>query len=190
VDANSLINSYFSLRGGFPIPRPRKYADTVVKSFSIEREVYTRLRAMLASQDKSISEEVNALLRKRLAELEGVAPSAKGNEDYEALKGQHLKLVEEVKRLTKPLEKDGVYESLMRFAHALGLDLTDLHNVEDIATKILKNWREHLNQDAQPSHIHLFITLLEKGKQKKDIERKLTEIRLRAAPTSTENAHH
>jgi predicted CopG family antitoxin len=172
------------------MPRPRKYADTVIKSFSVEREVYTRLRAMLASQGKSISEEVNALLKRRMAELEGVATSAYQNENYEALKSQHLKLVEEVKRLTKPLEKDGVYESLMRFAHALGLDLTDLHNVEEIATKILKNWREHLNQNIQPSHIHLFITLLEKGKQKKDIERKLTEIRLRASPTSTEKAYH
>ena len=119
------------------MPRPRKYADTVVKSFSVEREVYTRLRAILAAQGKSISEEVNALLKRRLAELEGVTPSVQGNEDYEALKSQHLKLVEEVKRLTKPLEKDGVYESLMRFAYELGLDLTDLHNVEEIATKIL-----------------------------------------------------
>jgi len=172
------------------MPRPRKYADTVVKSFSVEREVYTRLRAVLAAQGKSISEEVNTLLRKRLAELEGVAPSAYQNENYEALKSQHLKLVEEVKRLTKPLEKDGVYESLMRFAHALGLDLTDLHNVEDITTKILQNWKSQLNQNIQPSHIHLFITLLEKGKQKKAIERKLTETRLKATPTSTQNASH
>ena len=32
------------------MPRPRKYADTVVKSFSVEREVYTRLRARLAGK--------------------------------------------------------------------------------------------------------------------------------------------
>jgi predicted CopG family antitoxin len=172
------------------MPRPRKYADTVVKSFSVEREVYTRLRAMLAAQGKSLSEEVNALLKRRLAELEGVASSAYQNENYEALKSQHLKLVEEVKRLTKPLEKDGVYESLMCFAHALGLDLTDLHNVEVIATKILENWKSQLDENIQPSHIHLFITLLEKGKQKKAIERKLTEIRLKAASTSTENPYH
>jgi len=172
------------------MPRPRKYADTVVKSFSVEREVYTRLRAMLAAQGKSLSEEVNALLKRRLAELEGVASSAYQNENYEALKSQHLKLVEEVKRLTKPLEKDGVYESLMCFAHALGLDLTDLHNVEEIATKILENWKSQLDENIQPSHIHLFITLLEKGKQKKAIERKLTEIRLKAASTSTENPYH
>jgi len=172
------------------MPRPRKYADTVVKSFSVEREVYTRLRARLAAQGKSISEEVNALLKRRLAELDGVEASVQGSEDYEALKSQHLKLVEEVKRLTKPLEKDGVYESLMAFAYELGLDLTDLHNVEEIATKILKNWRGQLDQNVQPSHIHLFITLLEKGKQKKAIERKLTEIRLKAASTSTENPYH
>ena len=45
------------------MPRPRKYADTVVKSFSIEREVYTRLRAVLASQGKSISEGLTRFLR-------------------------------------------------------------------------------------------------------------------------------
>jgi predicted CopG family antitoxin len=178
------------LKEALIMPRPRKYADTVVKSFSIDREVYTRLRAVLASQGKSISEEVNALLKKRLAELEGIEASVQSKEDYEALKSQHLKLVEEVKRLTKPLEKDGVYESLMRFAHALGLDLTDLHNVEEIATKILQNWKSQLDENIQPSHIHLFITLLEKGKQKKAIERKLTEIRLKAAPAPTENAYH
>ncbi|MDH7563789.1 MAG: hypothetical protein QHH24_02755 [Candidatus Bathyarchaeota archaeon] len=165
------------------MPRPRKYADTVVKSFSIEREVYTRLKTALAAQGKSISEEVNTLLQKRLAELEGFEASARNNEDYEALKSQHLKLVEEVNRLTKLLEKDGVYESLMGFAYEQGLDLTDLHNVEEIAAKILQKGRENLDQNIRTSHIHLFITLLEKGKQKKAIERKLTQIRLKAALT-------
>ena len=53
------------------LPRPRKYVDTVVKSFCVEREVYERLRAAIAVQGKSISEEVNELSKKRLAELEG-----------------------------------------------------------------------------------------------------------------------
>ncbi|MGB9778957.1 MAG: hypothetical protein ACPLW8_06080, partial [Candidatus Bathyarchaeales archaeon] len=53
------------------MPRPRKYVDTVVKSFCVEREVYERLRVALAGRGRSISEEVNELLRKRLAELEG-----------------------------------------------------------------------------------------------------------------------
>jgi hypothetical protein len=127
------------------------------------------LRTRLAAQGKFISEEVNALLRKRLAELKGVDASAHNNEDYEALKSQHIKLVEEVNRLTKPLVKDGIYESLMSFAYELGLDLTDLHNVEEIATKILQNWNMQLAENVQPSHIRLFITLLEKGKKKKQL---------------------
>jgi hypothetical protein len=77
-------------------------------------------------------------------------------------------------------------ESLVHFAYELGLDLAYLHNVEDIAIKILQNWREHRDQNVQPSHIHLFIALLEKGQQKKAIERKLTEIRLKNA-TAIEN---
>ncbi|MGB9854797.1 MAG: hypothetical protein ACPLRY_08375, partial [Candidatus Bathyarchaeales archaeon] len=52
------------------MPRPRKYADVVVKSFSVEREVYMRLKAALGGQGRSVSEEVNELLKRRLAELE------------------------------------------------------------------------------------------------------------------------
>jgi predicted CopG family antitoxin len=88
------------------VPRPRKYADVVVKSFSIEREVYARLRAVLAVQGKSISEEVNDLLQKRLAEFEGM--QQKPFVDYEALKRQHLRLSEETIRLTKMLRAMGV----------------------------------------------------------------------------------
>jgi predicted CopG family antitoxin len=54
------------------MPRPKKYADMVVKSFSVEREVYARLKEALAARGKSMSEEVNKFLKRRLAELEGV----------------------------------------------------------------------------------------------------------------------
>ncbi|MCL6578176.1 MAG: hypothetical protein K6T73_02180 [Candidatus Bathyarchaeota archaeon] len=53
------------------MPRPKKYADMVVKSFSVEREVYAQLKEALALQGKSMSEEVNMLLKRHLAELEG-----------------------------------------------------------------------------------------------------------------------
>jgi hypothetical protein len=59
------------------MPRPRKYTDTIVKSFSVEREVHTRLRAVLVVQGKSLSEEVNTFLKRRLAELEGVEASVR-----------------------------------------------------------------------------------------------------------------
>jgi hypothetical protein len=51
------------------MPRPRKYAETIVKSFSLERQVYERLKQALAIQCRSVSEEVNEPLRKRLTEL-------------------------------------------------------------------------------------------------------------------------
>ena len=166
------------------MPRPRKYADMVVKSFSIEREVYTRLRAALSVQGKSLSEEVNNLLRKRLAELEGSeGQSSQAPADYEALKRQHIKLSEETIRLTNTLRKIGVYEDLMDMAKNFGLNLETLNNTEEVGAKILKNW-EGLKTSA-----HLFITLLETGKKKKAIEKKLEETRLQntAAAQQTSN---
>jgi len=87
------------------MPRPRKYADMVIKSFSLERQIYERLRQALAVQGRSISEEVNELLRKRLAEIEGAeASTLNAPKNYEALKREHVKLAEEVNRLIKLLQ--------------------------------------------------------------------------------------
>jgi len=52
----------------------------VVKSFSIEREVYARLKAALDGQGRSLSEEVNELLKRRLAELEDLQAYPNPNE--------------------------------------------------------------------------------------------------------------
>jgi predicted CopG family antitoxin len=161
------------------VPRPRKYADVVVKSFSIEREVYARLKAVLAVQGKSISEEVNDLLKKRLAEFEGMQQKPlQGFVDYEALKRQHIRLSEETIRLTGALRKMGVYEELKELAQSLGLDFENLSNAEEIAAKLLKSW------NGLKAHAHLFITLLETAKQKKEVERKLEEIRMHPQTSS------
>ena len=163
------------------MPRPRKYADMVIKSFSIEREIYTRLKTALASQGMSISEEVNDLLKKRLAELEGLqGQPSQAPADYENLKRQHIKLSEETIRLTNTLRKIGVYEDLMDMAKNFGLNLETLSNTKEVGAKILKNW-EGLKTSA-----HLFITLLETGKQKKAIEKKLEETRMQNASATQE----
>ena len=52
---------------------------------------------------------------------------------------------------------------------------------------ILKNWKSQLDQNVQPSHIHLFITLLEKGKQKK---RYRTQTHRNETKTTTESAFY
>jgi hypothetical protein len=152
------------------MPRPRKYAETIVKSFSLERQIYERLKQALAVRGRSISEEVNELLRRRLAEIEGSEALAKDSLNYEALKREHVKLAEEVNRLIKLLQKDGTYDQLMETVAELGLD-TELNNAEEVIAKLLQKWKE------DKTALHIFITLIETSKHKKDIERKLEQIR-------------
>jgi len=154
------------------MPKPRKYADTIVKSFSLERQVYERLKQALALQGRSISEEVNELLRRRLAEIENAVIPNEENLNYEALKREHVKLAEEVNRLIKLLQKDGTYDQLMVTAAELGLD-TQLNNAEEVIAKLLQKWNE------DKTALHIFITLIETSKHKKAIERKLEQIRLK-----------
>jgi len=154
------------------MPRPRKYADMVIRSFSLERQIYERLKQALAVQGRSISEEINELLRRRLAEIEGVEAQAKESSNYEALKREHVKLAEEVNRLIKLLQRDGTYDQLMETVAELGLD-TELSNANEVIAKLMQKWSE------DKTALHIFITLIETSKQKKTIERKLDEIRLK-----------
>ena len=152
------------------MPRPRKHAETIVKSFSLERQVYERLKQALAVRGRGISEEINELLRRRLAEIEGVEAQAKESSNYEALKREHVKLAEEVNRLIKLLQRDGTYDQLMETVAELGLD-TELSNANEVIAKLMQKWSE------DKTALHIFITLIETSKQKKTIERKLEQIR-------------
>jgi predicted CopG family antitoxin len=155
------------------VPRPRKHAETIVKSFSLERQVYERLKQALAVQGRSISEEVNELLHRRLAEIQGSKALAKESSNYEALKREHVKLAEEVNRLIKLLQRGGAYNQLMEMVAELGLD-TELNNAEEVIAKLMQKWTE------DKTALHIFITLIETSKQKKAIERKLEVIRLKS----------
>ena len=155
------------------MPRPRKYAETIVKSFSLERQVYERLRQALAIRGRSISEEVNELLSRRLAEIEGVEASTQDTLKYEALKREHVKLAEEVNRLIKLLQRIGAYDQLMEMVAELGLD-TELSNAEEVIAKLMQKWNE------DKTALHIFITLIETSKHTKAIERNLEQIRLKS----------
>jgi len=154
------------------MPRPRKYAETIVKSFSLERQIYERLKQALAVQGRSISEEVNEFLRRRLAEIEGAEASTQDALNYEALKREHVKLAEEVNRLIKLLQRIGAYDQLMVMAAELGLD-TELNNADQVIAKLMQKWSE------DKTALHIFITLIETSKHKKAIEKKLEQIRLK-----------
>jgi hypothetical protein len=147
------------------VPRPRKHAETIVKSFSLERQVYERLKQALAVRGRSISEEVNELLHKRLAEIEGSEALAKESSNYEALKREHVKLAEEVNRLIKLLQREGAYNQLMEIVAELGLD-TELSNAEEVIAKLMQKWSE------DKTALHIFITLIETSKHKKSHRKK------------------
>jgi hypothetical protein len=70
------------------------------------------------------------------------------------------------------LQREGAYNQLMEIVAELGLD-TELNNAEEVIAKLMQKWSE------DKTALHIFITLIETSKQKKTIERKLDEIRLK-----------
>ncbi|MEM2946880.1 MAG: hypothetical protein QXN96_01425 [Candidatus Bathyarchaeia archaeon] len=125
------------------MPRPKKYVDAESHCFHVDGQVYARLKQVLSERfGKSISEEVNDLLRKRLAELEGTQPPAYEAADYEALKREYAKLFDEVERLKAVFKKVGCYDELMSLVCELGLDFGDLHNMWDIVPKLMQSWED------------------------------------------------
>ncbi|MEM0358335.1 MAG: hypothetical protein QXL77_08220 [Candidatus Bathyarchaeia archaeon] len=159
------------------MPRPRKYADMIVKSFCVERAVYEGLKTLLAGQGKSISEEVNDLLKRRLLELKGGEHPTAEAPDYEALKREHVRLIEESIRLTKLLQKTGQYDALIETLENLGLNIETLENIEEVKAKLLQTW----NGPKAPAHT--LITLLETIQKRKQTEKQLEEIRTKGATT-------
>lgn len=132
-----------------------------------------------AISPKSLSRELEDLMRKRIAELEGKEYAPREQVDYEALKREYDRLVREVDRQERWLRKRKVYDDLATIAVKLGLDPRDLSNLDAAAPKLRGEWKG-LEEDA-----HQFIILLENVRAKREVERKLDEIRnIRAASPS------
>ena len=160
------------------MPRPRKYASAKPRCFHVDSAVYERLKRVLAERfGRSISEEVNELLRRRLEELDGVSPSEDFQEKvrYERLKRAYENVVGEVQRLKGVLRRLGCYDKLRAFVYDLGLDFNDLHNAGEIIRKLLESY------EGPAEHVHLFISLIEIAKKKKELERHLSKMRLKGS---------
>lgn len=138
----------------------------------IDGEAYQALRK--AVYPKKVSHEVEDLMRKRISELEGREYAPQEHVDYEVLKRDHTRLIIEVDRLEKALVKRKVYDDLGRLAVKLGLT-PDLRNLDEVAPKLLDEYKG-LKEDT-----HQFLSLLETVKAKREVERKLDEIRIMRA---------
>jgi len=133
----------------------------------LSAEPYDRLKELV----ESVSQEVDKLIKQRLAELEGREYSPLESVNYEALKNSHFNLVRKVDKLEKHMRKRGVYNDLLDLAYDFGLDGDSLGNLHEVAAKMLKKW-VGIKED-----VHQFISLLEAVKDKKDVEKRLGRIR-------------
>jgi len=147
------------------------------RTLYIEDDVWERIQELVRlGYAKNASQLVNRLLAESFNKISG----SKGlGLSYETLKSRHLSLAHSVISLQNKLKKvyGPQFRELYGLAKSLGLETTTLSNVDSIAPKLMSLWKGH------PTPLHLFITLLEKAKEKREIEKKLREIRRRIYST-------
>ena len=120
---------------------------------------------------------VNRILAEALGKLEG--SGIPFDSAYETLRKKHLTLLQEIKKLEKEMNDYGDdYHALIELAQDHGLDTQQLSNIEAIIPKLIKEWK------GSRGALHLFITLIEKARMKKQIEKQLEKIRLNSAERS------
>ena len=122
---------------------------------------------------RNASQLVNRILAETLGKLEDSGVSR--DLVYETLKRRHLLLTRELKSLEKELRGyGGDYEALVGLAEDFELDFERLSNVDEVVPKLVREWK------GGRGSLHLFITLLEKAREKKQIESRLDRFRLKA----------
>ena len=134
----------------------------------LDEEAYNKLRELI--KPKKISQELDDLIKRRIAELEGQEYNPLEDADYEALKREHSRLVREAEKLRRHLKRRKVYSQLLNLAFNCDMK-EDLSNLDEVTPKILDSW------DGWKEDAHQFITLLETIRSKKEIEQKLEEMR-------------
>jgi len=119
---------------------------------------------------------VSQLVNRLLADALGVvAKSDDALEDfsYDMLRKKHLKLSRELIGLERHMKDYGDdYRALVELANSLGLEIQELSNLDTVMPELISEW------EGSRGTLHLFITLLEKAKEKKQIERQLERCRL------------
>mgnify|MGYP005644912273 CR=1 FL=1 len=142
------------------------------RTLYIEDDVWERIQELVKlGYAKNASQLVNLLLAEALDRLGHSGRPV--SMSYEALKTRHTALTRKVSDLERQLRKiyANNYRALLTLAQKLGLDSKTFNNLDLIAPKLISQWQ------GNPSALHLFITLLEQIKEKREIERKLSELR-------------
>ena len=92
----------------------------------LDEVVYKRLQELI--KPKRVSREIDDLIRRRIAELEGGEYNPAETEDYEALKREHNRLVREAEKLRRHSDYE-LAKRLHEFKEKLGYSTTQLGNL-------------------------------------------------------------
>jgi len=138
-------------------------------------DIYEELKRLCRSRGVSVSREIDELIRRRVAELEGREYDVTAEADYEALKREFFRLVQECGRLRKVLEKRGTRRKLLQLTveimREMGVEKVG-GVLEEVSAEILRRWKGS-RDDA-----HLYISLLELEKRKAEVLKRLEKVRI------------
>ena len=134
----------------------------------LDETAYQRLRKLIAP--KTISRELDDLIKKRIAELEDREYNPLESADYEELKREYERLLKETEKMERTLKKQGTYQKLVAVTDEIEEEL-GTKDLKTVAPMLLDRW------DGDREDAHLFISFLEKLKKMKEAERQLEEIR-------------
>ena len=144
-------------------------------SLYLDPDAYEELKRLCRSRGVSVSREIDELIRKRVAELEGREYDVVEEADYEAVKREFFRLVQECDRLRKVLEKHGSRRKLLKLTVKImrEMGVEKIGGVlKEVSAEILRRWQGS-RDDA-----HLYISLLELEKRKAEVLRRLEKMRI------------
>jgi len=131
----------------------------------VNRSLWDRWAEMLKRKEgKSASLRIRELIDSDLARLEGVEKVEVNPTDYATAERNYLRLLKQMERLRASLKKAKAYDELSALAKELGLDAHSCRNVDEVSPKVLENW------EGKPELAYQFIMLLERNKEKRELE--------------------
>ncbi|MGB9854683.1 MAG: hypothetical protein ACPLRY_07780 [Candidatus Bathyarchaeales archaeon] len=155
--------------------RRKLYPAAKPVGFYADLDVFNKFKKLVEAKGSTVSEELNIMIRERVAQFEGVKTPILNPAEYDALKREYIRLSEEGRNISRKITKSPHYRELRSLAIKLGLDTRDFSNVGQITPRLLAEWKGPL------SEAHNFITLLEMSSKMAKLEQRLTEIRKQMA---------
>ena len=153
----------------------------------LDSDQYELLKKTCIATGVSVSTKVDELIRHSIAETTGEKGEAVNPVDYEDLKRRHIKMVAELDKLYKRLEKTKRSDDMVEFAQKLGLDTKNFTNLTELAPTMLEKWHA---QGGLKEHMHLFIAYLELLRDKRQLEASLEETRRKMAQEAEPSQPH